>query len=72
MVVKANSELWIGNKRLQIHGANLDDLKDVFIKHIRSVLEFRTPAWNSGLSQDEAHDIECVQKTILHVPLGKN
>ena len=39
MVKKAYSRLWM-IRRLKKHGANLIDLKDVFLKQIRSILEF--------------------------------
>ena len=51
-------------------GASVDDLKDVFIKQVRSVLELAVPAWNAALSQVEKKDIERVQKTALHIILG--
>ena len=57
-------------KRLKKAGANLEDLKEVYIKQIRSVLEFGVPVWNSGITQDENHDIERVQKTFLYIALG--
>ena len=51
-------------------GATLDDLKDVYIKQVRSVLELAVPAWNAALSQTEKKDIERVQKTALHIMLA--
>ena len=29
-----------------------------YIKQIRSLLEFGVPVWNSGITQEEIHDIE--------------
>ena len=40
-------------KRLKNYGANLNDLKEVFFKQIRTVLEFGAPVWNSGLTKAE-------------------
>ena len=51
-------------------GASLDDLKDVFIKQVRSVLELAVPAWNAALNQTDKKDIERIQKTALHIMLG--
>ena len=69
MVVRAYSKLWM-IKRLKGQGANLDDLTDIYIKQVRSILEFGVPVWNSGLIQDEVADIERVQKSFLHIALG--
>ena len=42
--------------------ASEDDLKDVFIKQVRSVLELAVPVWNAAIRQEEKRDIERVQK----------
>ena len=42
MVKKAYNRLWI-IKRLKAHGASLEDLLDVYMKQIRSILEFGVP-----------------------------
>ena len=71
MVVKSYKKLWM-IKRLKQHGANLNDLTDVFIKHARSILEFGAPVWTSGLTKVESEEIERVQKSFLHIALGEN
>ena len=48
MVKKAYSRLWM-IKRLIKNGASLEDLTDVFVKQVRSILEFGVPVWNSGI-----------------------
>ena len=58
-------------KRLKKHGANEEDLKDVFFKQIRSILEFGVPVWHCGLTKEESIEIERVQKSFLHIALGK-
>ena len=70
MIRKAYSRLWI-IKRLRNAGASLEDMLDVYIKQIRSVLEFGVPVWNSGLTREEISDIERVQKSFLHIVLGQ-
>ena len=70
MCKKAYSRLWM-IKRLQRSGASLDDMIDVYIKQVRSVLEFGVPVWNGGLTKEEIMDIERVQKSFLHICLGK-
>ena len=70
MTTKAYGRLWM-IKRLQKAGANLEDLTDIYIKQVRSVLEFGVPVWNSGLTKEESSDIERVQKAFLHIALGQ-
>ena len=69
MIRKAYTKLWM-IRRLQAHGANLEDLKDVYIKQIRSILEFGVPVWNSSITKEDSSDIERVQKAFLHLVLG--
>ena len=69
MIKKANKKLWM-LKRLKKNGASLDDLKDVYCKQVRSILEFGVPVWNCGLTQEEIIDIERVQKSFLYIALG--
>ena len=69
MIKKAYAKLWM-IRRLQAHGANLEDLKDVYLKQIRSILEFGVPVWNSSLTKEDSSDIERVQKAFLHLVLG--
>ena len=71
MVERAYRKLWM-TKRLKSQGANLDDLTDIYVKQVRSILEFGVPVWNSGLIQDEVADIERVQKSFLHIALGQD
>ena len=70
MVKKASSRLWMV-KRLKKLGAGMEDLKDVFIKQTRSILEFGAPVWNSGITKEESNDIERVQKSFLYIVLQK-
>ena len=69
MTVKANERLWM-IKRLKLNGATYEDLTDVYVKQVRSILEFGTPVWNSNLKQEDVLDIERVQKSFLHIALG--
>ena len=59
-------------KRLKYLGAKRDDLTDIYTKQIRSVLEFGVPIWNSSLTQQSSQEIERVQKTFLHILLGRD
>ena len=58
-------------KRLKLNGASLDDMTDVYVKQIRSILEFGAPVWNSNLTQDDVSSIERVQKSFLYIVLGQ-
>ena len=69
MVSRAYKKLWI-LKRLKGQGANLEDLTDIYIKQVRSILEFGVPVWNSKLTQEEINDIERVQKSFMYIVLG--
>ena len=71
MVTRCNSKLWM-IRRLKKLGADLTDLKDVFCKQIRSVLEYAVPVWNSSLTGENVADLERIQKTFLHISLGDN
>ena len=70
MVVKANKKLWI-LRRLKILGAKAPSLVDVYLKQIRSILEFGVPVWNSSITVQEKADIERVQKNALRIILGR-
>ena len=69
IVERANKKLWI-LRRLKKLGANQDDLKEIYIKQIRSVLEFAVPVWHSSLTGVDRLRIERVQKSALHIILG--
>ena len=66
---KAFSRLWL-MRRLNIFGANQSELLDVYIKQVRSVLEFAAVVWHAGLTQINTTDIERVQKRALAIILG--
>ena len=69
MISKAYKKLW-AVRRLKGMGASVEDLKDVYMKQVRCVLELAVAAWNGAITQKEKIDIERVQKTALHIMLG--
>ena len=69
IVGKAFHRLWV-LRRLKTLGASHDDLLDVYMKQVRSVLELAVPAWHSGLTLGESADIERVQRAALQIMLG--
>ena len=69
IVDRANKKLWM-LRRLKKLGADQEDLKEIFIKQIRSVLEFAVPVWHSSLTGVDRLRIERVQKSAMHIILG--
>ena len=59
MVKRANKKLW-SLRRLKGLGAKNNDLIDVFIKQVRSILENAVQVWHPGLTEDEKNKIESV------------
>jgi hypothetical protein len=65
------SKLWI-LRRLKINGANQSELKDIYCKQVRSILEYCAVVWHSGLTKENNANIERVQKSALSIILGKS
>ena len=68
---KGYTRLWL-LRNLKKYGTNMWDLKDVYEKQVRSVLEMAVPAWEPGLTKNEANQIERVQRTACAIILGTN
>ena len=68
IVKRAFSKLWMV-RRLKGLGVTTDQLVDVYVKQVRSILELAVPAWHGAISQADATDIERVQKCALHIIL---
>ena len=64
-------KLWI-LRRLKSFGATQDELKDIYIKQVRSILEYAAVVWHAGLTQLNTSDIERVQKCAFAIILGNN
>ena len=64
MIKKAFSRLWI-LRRLKPLGASTMELLDVYQKQVRCIVEYASPVWTGGLTLDEVHQIERVQKTVF-------
>ena len=71
MISKANKRLWI-LRRLKILGAQRESLVDVYVKQIRSILEFGVPVWQGSITMYERTDIERVQKMASKIILGRS
>ena len=70
MVKKGYQRLWV-IRRLKTMGATNEQLKDSFVKQVRSIMEFAAPAWHAAITNAERTDIERVQKTAMHIILGE-
>ena len=69
IVANGFKRIWM-LRRLKSMGTEVPELKDVFIKQIRSVLELAVPVWHCSLTLADRANIERVQKAALHVMLG--
>ena len=63
-------KLWM-LRRLKSNGANNQELKDIYCKHVQSVLEYAAVVWHPGLTLENTTNIERVQKSALAIILGK-
>ena len=53
-------------------GLENDMIFEVYIKEIRSILEFDIPIWNCALTEEDSNKIERVQKIVFKILLNKN
>ena len=58
--------------KLKYVGVCQEDLKDVYVLFIRSVLEYCSVLWHSSLTQEDINVLERVQKTSLRIILGES
>ena len=68
---KGYQRLWM-IRRLKQLGASETELKDVYEKQVRSILEFSPVVWHPGLTKENAAQIERVQKSAFAIILGQN
>ena len=66
---KGYARLWM-LRRLKKLGATKEEMKDVYQKQVRSILEMAAPVWQAGLTQQEVKQIERVQRIALHIIMG--
>ena len=57
MCQKGYARIWM-LKRLKKLGASQNEIKDVYFKQIRCVLELAVTVWTPGLTKGESHQIE--------------
>ena len=68
---RAYKKLWV-LRRLSVLDVGHVILCDVYQKEVRTLLEVSVPAWHSGLTLDQAAQIERVQKVAVKIILGKS
>ena len=57
--------------KLKYVGTSVEDLIDIYILYIRSVVEYCSVVFHSSLSQELSQKLERIQKTCLRVILGE-
>ena len=56
--------------KLKYAGTHRNDLIDIYMKYIRSILEYCSVVWHSSLTQQQTNNLESVQKLCLKIILG--
>ena len=68
IVQKALKNIWV-IRRMKNLGFDDHTLKDIYLKEIRSVLEFAVPVWTGALTQKDSDRIENIQKRVFKLIL---
>ena len=71
IVRKANGRLQLLRK-VSSFGADVSDLKLIYVIFIRSLLEQSCTVWHSGLTEQNTQDLERIQKTSFKIILKDN
>ena len=66
IVKKANKRMELLRK-ISSFGASWDELKNIYLLYIRSLLEQSCTVWYSGLTEESSQDLERIQKTALKI-----
>ena len=69
LVQKANARMQLLRK-IATFGTNQDELKDIYVLFIRSLLEQSATVWHSSLTEENRNDLERIQKTAVKIILG--
>ena len=69
IVKRCNSKLWI-LRQLKKLGADNEDLKEIYVSQIRSILELAAPVWHSFITGEDRLKLERIQISALHIILS--
>ena len=58
-------------KRMKEAGCTIEDMREVYIKQMRSLTEIGCPSWNGALTKMDIAKIENIHKTALHIIPGQ-
>ena len=58
--------------KLKYVGTKTEDLLDIYRLYVRSILEYCAVVYHSGLTQEQSHQLETVQRVALATILGDN
>ena len=70
LVKKANARMQLVRK-VASFGTPVDDLKDIYILFVRSILEQSATVWHSSITVENENDLERVQKSALKIILNE-
>ena len=68
MVKKANTRIIILQRLFDFNLPN-DEMENIYILFIRSLVEYWCVVWHSSITEEECSDIERIQKTALRIIL---
>ena len=71
IVRKANARMELLRKAASF-GPPIEDLKDIYILFIRSILEQSATVWHSSITSENSSDLERVQKSSMKIILNGN
>ena len=71
IVKKANKRMELLRK-ISPFGVNWEEMKNIYILYIRSLLEQSCTVWHSSLTDENSEDLERVQKSALKIILQEN
>ena len=71
IVNKANARMELVRK-VAGFGASKDDLKNIYILFVRSLLEQSSSVWHSSLTVENSDDLERIQKSAVRIIMGEN
>ena len=71
LVKKANIRMELLRKVAHFN-TNIEDMRNLYILYVRSILEQSCVVWNSSLTCENSSDLERVQKAAVRIIMGKN